>query len=435
MFRHPTYDSDKPRILNHAIRAGELVQVLFYAFLENTWAYDLSSIRIIRNQHGQLVRVEVTDGAGVTEGPQGQSTCDRYADGWLIRFPEDVSPVDRDAMRSLLADHNSMWAFVCMHTAVQALFEGKYTSLLFRSCLTCSVELVDDIEDIKELVHYPANHVRRIVNYKGQSDPTSKRNDRLYPDLDEWGDLKAVYDITLRDGTRIILDPASAQWRLQDLSMPNQPVMRWAEYWQVWGGTLKYRVPFRTHASRHAENMNAHPIVSHHALTTEQAFFFNVFILRLKKSYPDELQCVYDMDAENFNEFKAQVIGQAREYIQRRPRELDGEASPPSLGSLSGTQKSNTRKSGLIDLEEFELPLSSPLDTVGISGLDWGLLRRIIQSSSKNITYREKKRARTLLSYRCAYKIPGDWRLVFLQYILPDLRVPKSCVSENPFWH
>lgn len=127
MFRQPTYDSDKLRLLSHAIRAGELAQVLFYALLENTWAYDLSNIRIIRNDHGQLVRVEVTDGPGVTEGPQGQSACDRYAGGWLFRFP-DMNPVDCDAMRALLADHNSTWAFVCMHVAVETLFEGRQSA-------------------------------------------------------------------------------------------------------------------------------------------------------------------------------------------------------------------------------------------------------------------------------------------------------------------
>ena len=283
-------------------------------------------------------------------------------------------------------------------------------------------------------MHYPANHARRIVNYKGQHDLASKRNDRLYPDTDERGKLKAVYDITLRDGTRIVLDLASAQWRLQDLSMRHQPVMLWAEYWQVWGGTLKYRAPFRTHASRHTESMNAYRVATHHAITTEQTFYFNVFILRLKKKHPGELQCVYDMKLEDFEEFKARVIGQVCDYIQKRPRELDGEASPSSPSSKYGTSDSNMYSHDQIDLGNFELPRSSPLDIDAISGFDWGLLRRIIQSSGKDITYREKKRARMLLSSRCVYKVRGDWRLVFLQYLLPDLRVPKDLISENPFW-
>jgi hypothetical protein len=436
MSQHHTHDPDKPTILGHAIRAGELVQMLFYTFLENTWAYDLSSVRVVRNEDRQILRIEVIDGVGVAEGPRGASSCERYADGWLFRFPDKcVGPRDRDAVRCLLADHSSTWALVCMHAAVQVLFEGRYTALPLDICLTCLTDLVDDVnEDIKELVHYTGNHVRRIVNYKGPSGSASKRNDRLYPDMDAKGKLKAVYDITLKDGTRIVVDPASAQWRFRNRSTPNQPAMRWTEYWQAWGGALKYRVPFRTHASRHAENLSAYRIVTHHTVTMEQAFYFNTFILRLKKTRPDELQYVYNMDTEQFNEFKAQVLGQARDYIQRRPRELDGEASPSSPGSNANNHDSDAGNSDQVVLEYLQLPLSLPLDIKAISGFDWGLFRRIIQLPHKDITYREKKRARTLLSHRCVYKMPGDWRLVFLQHILPDLRVPDHCVNENPFW-
>jgi hypothetical protein len=130
MLQH-LHDSRGSKILQSAIRAGEIAQVLFLALLEHTWAYDIGHVRIVRNEDNQLIRIEVVDGLGVTAGPQGQSTCDRHAEGWLIEFPSKEFKVeDADAMRAVLTDHNSTWAFVCMHVAVQVLFERKYRLLL-----------------------------------------------------------------------------------------------------------------------------------------------------------------------------------------------------------------------------------------------------------------------------------------------------------------
>lgn len=111
--------------MERALRAGKVAQSLFYAFLENTWAYDMASVRIIRDQNHELVAVEVTDGSGVVTGPGSQSHCGRYAGGWLIKFPDDAfSAFNDDAKYAALTDHTSIWAFVVMHVAVQVLFQG-----------------------------------------------------------------------------------------------------------------------------------------------------------------------------------------------------------------------------------------------------------------------------------------------------------------------
>jgi hypothetical protein len=111
--------------IEQAIRAGKIAQSLFYAFLENTWAYDMANVRIIRDQYHELVAIEVTDGPSVATGPGGHSACRRLAGGWLIEFPgEAFSTFDDDAKRALLVDRNSIWAFVVMHAAVQVLFQG-----------------------------------------------------------------------------------------------------------------------------------------------------------------------------------------------------------------------------------------------------------------------------------------------------------------------
>lgn len=111
--------------MERAVKAGKIAQSLFYAFMENTWTYDMNNVCIMRDQDHDLATVEVTDGQGVVTGPGGHTDCTSYAGGWLIKFPaESFSAFDDDAKHALLADRNSTWAFVVMHATVQALFQG-----------------------------------------------------------------------------------------------------------------------------------------------------------------------------------------------------------------------------------------------------------------------------------------------------------------------
>lgn len=120
-----TYRTMSPH-LERAIKAGTIAQSLLYAFLENTWAYDMKDVCIKRNQDHDLVAVEVTDGQGVVTAPGGHTDCGSYAGGWLVQFPAEMfDAFDEDAKHALLTDHNSVWAFVVMHAAVQALFQGR----------------------------------------------------------------------------------------------------------------------------------------------------------------------------------------------------------------------------------------------------------------------------------------------------------------------
>jgi hypothetical protein len=285
-------------------------------------------------------------------------------------------------------------------------------------------------------VHYPTDDARRLVNYRGRSGLACERNDRLYPDQDVKGNTKAAYDITLKDGTRIVLDLASAQWKLEDLSTSSQPVMLWAKYWQRWGGILKYRVPFRSHQVRHAEKMAGYRVVTHHTINMEQSFYFNTFMTCYKKDYPHQLQYALSSDIEEFTDFKARILDQARDCILNRPHEIDEEASSSIADSSSDVNDAEQAM-----LEHFTRFESLPFDigaidigAIGLGSFDWESLRKIIQMPGKCVTYREKKRAKMLLSFRCVYKMPGDWKLVFLEHTLPNLKVPKKCVSENPFW-
>lgn len=112
-------------ILQRAMQAGHMVQALFYTFIHQSWAYDMANVRIMRNQYSELIAIEITAGAGVEAGPGRESTCERHAGGWLIRFPYTAFvDEEHEAMQAILADQNSVWAFVCMHAIVKTLFEG-----------------------------------------------------------------------------------------------------------------------------------------------------------------------------------------------------------------------------------------------------------------------------------------------------------------------
>lgn len=122
---HMNVDRTMPPNIEHARKAGRIAQSLFYAFMENTWTYDMRKVCIKRDQDGDLVAIEVTDGAGVVASPGGHADCKTYAGGWLTKFPFDYfGAFDDDAKHALLTDRGSIWAFVVMHAAVQALFQG-----------------------------------------------------------------------------------------------------------------------------------------------------------------------------------------------------------------------------------------------------------------------------------------------------------------------
>lgn len=120
-------DRTMPQDMERARKAGSIAQSLFYSFLENTWGYDMGKVYIKRDQDLDLVAVQVTDGAGVMGSAVGHTDCKTYAGGWLTKFPVDsFGTFDDDAKQALLTDRSSIWAFIVMHAAVQALFHGMH---------------------------------------------------------------------------------------------------------------------------------------------------------------------------------------------------------------------------------------------------------------------------------------------------------------------
>jgi hypothetical protein len=118
-----------------AQRAAEVLQALFYVFTEHTWALDMSKVILTPGESDDdIVKVDTVAGRGTRAGPGEPSTCERHAGGWLVKFPHES--FSDNAKHALLASHNSVWAFVFMHVAVETLFGGMFPGATSSNQLT-----------------------------------------------------------------------------------------------------------------------------------------------------------------------------------------------------------------------------------------------------------------------------------------------------------
>lgn len=254
----------------------------------------------------------------------------------------------------------------------------------------------------------------------------------MYLDEDKHGDTKSAYEIKLKCGSKIALDLAGAQWDMQDGNGPYRTVTYWTDYRFRWIHAIKYRIPFRSHALKHATKICSYRMVSSQTLIMEMVLYFNILMASGCKAelgfHPCEL---LEMDSAAYCNAKGAFLNKVKEYLQKRPKDLDS-GRPRNI------------------LDEFDLrhpkviadapkiqPKSSrslPLDLGDISNFDWKTFSRLIQQPSSQVSLREKKLAKDLQRTRSAYKEPGSWQLVFLEDTLPSRNVPTACVSENPNW-
>jgi hypothetical protein len=284
---------------------------------------------------------------------------------------------------------------------------------------------VEDAErDIKEVVHYMPNNTRRLVKHKGRFRLLEdERNELPYPDDDAKGYLKGVYQIRLKNGTIMALDIAGAQYNLQ-----HDTFMTWPTYLNRWMSKPKYRIPFRSHYNKHAEHMSTYRCVTHLTVVMEQATIFNSLLMSCEFTLGFDFKDLPAEDFEVFRGYKQRLLAALGEHLQPRPADFD----PTSTPSLPAPF--DLRHPKIIDDAKRELPESLPHDVGDMKDFSWDSLRKMIQLPGNAIHYKEKKCARNLLDHRCVYKMPGDWRLIFLLDTLPSPLVPLTCVSENPFW-
>ena len=285
---------------------------------------------------------------------------------------------------------------------------------------------------MEEVAHYPTEKASRIVHASGHFRRETRRQDILYPDEDEQGDTKSVYRITLKCGSKIALDLAGAQWDIQDGKGLHKPVTYWEDYRSRWITSIKYSVPFRSHAIRHAKKMSDYHMVTAQTLITEITFYFNIFITRACEAEigfrPHQL---LDMDSESYHVSLRRFIDKAVEYLQKRQRDLDN-GSPHNIFNTF-----DMRHPKVIAEASKARPTSNgslPLDIGDMQEFDWNMFSRLVQQPGSEVSLQEKKVAKRLQWNRSVYKEPGTWQLVFLEDTLPGPRIDEGCVSENPRW-
>ena len=285
---------------------------------------------------------------------------------------------------------------------------------------------------MEEVVHYPIDKASHIVHAAGTFGYETRRHDILYPDEDDQGDTKSVYKITLKCGSKIALDLAGAQWDIQDGKGLHKPVTYWEDYYSRWITSVKYSVPFRSHAIKHAKKMSEYHMITSQTLITEITLYFNVFMTRSCEAelgfHPHQL---LDMDPESYQKSLRRFINQAEEYLQKRHKDLDNgeplnvfktfDLRHPKV--ITDASKAKPRSNG-----------SLPLDIGDMQKFDWKMFSRLVQQPGSEVSLQEKKLAKKLQWNRSVYKEPGTWQLVFLEDTLPGPRIDEGCVSENPRW-
>jgi hypothetical protein len=416
--------ADHEELLECARRAGKIAQAIFYTFIEHTWSYDVSSVRVTRDEHCEIVHVEVVHAPGSETRPRGKSTCEGYAGGLLFRFPQEAFTVaDLFAKHALLADGHSVWAFVFMHAAVQALFEGMQFEQSQRRFNNIHLDLVKDAErDIKEVVHYVASDMSRIAQHSDLGGLVCNRCDLPYPDEDAKGNIKGVYCITLKDGTRIALDLAGAQY-----SLLHETVVPWSVYLGRCVNEIKYRIPFRSHHDKHIENMDSNQTITRLTVITQQMASINALLTTSDSLLGSDIKTLLSQKTENFQDAKNCLQLTVSDRLTERANNLDTKSACPIIAQCIDFHGPRTMTNTTVSESVF-------LNLGNMSKFDWSKLSEMVKMKGGEVTYQEKKKARTLLQHRCVYRMPGDWRLVFLADKMPSAKVPGSFVSENPYW-
>lgn len=281
-------------------------------------------------------------------------------------------------------------------------------------------------------MHYPAAKASRIVHAQGIFGFDTKRHDQMYPDQDERGDTKGVYEILLKCGSKIVLDIACAQWDHQDGNGPQAAVTFWADYWSRWGASIKYCIPFRSHALKHAAKMNNYQMITSQTLIVETGIYFNVFMSSACKAelgfHPREL---LNMGNETHRDAKQRFLAKATLYLQKRANELDN-GDHRNILNVFDLRHPKVIADG--PKLQHNPNGSLPPDLGDMTKFDWKKLSRHIQQPVSMVPWKEKKRAAALKKERSVYKEPGSWQLIFLKDTLPGPRIPVEFVSENPGW-
>jgi hypothetical protein len=254
----------------------------------------------------------------------------------------------------------------------------------------------------------------------------NSRDDLPYPDKDKNGDLKGVYRITLKDGNTIALDLAGAQY-----SIPHETVMPWPAYLQRCASKVKYRIPFRSHYYKHMEHMGKCQSITHLTVVMEQATCLAIMVRTSMFTLGIDPKDLVGEDIEIFRQCRDNLELAVIKVLEQRPDELDANGD----NTRCVVETFDLRHPRVIEnIEKADAGESVFFDFGDMKKFDWSKFSDLTELPDSMVPYHEKQTARHLKHYRCVYKMPGDWRLRFLESSLPSPHVPEECISENPYW-
>lgn len=273
-------------------------------------------------------------------------------------------------------------------------------------------------------MHRLPTSTRRFIRHIDSSGKKTKRDDLKNPDEDALSDIKGVYRITLKNGTQLALDLAGAQYDLH-----HNTVEPWIPYLNRSASVIKYRIPFRSDYDNHMAFMSSYHHITHLTMKLEQLKSLDSILASCTSTPGFELGNMLVADNDYFLLYKNKLEMAVTSCLQERPSQIDGD------GPMCIVTPFDLRHPEVIEKMDKAAAGESALFDVGdMKKFDLSKLSDMIKMPGDVITYAEKKKAKNLLQCRYAYKMPGDWRLMFLESTLPSEKVPLECVSENPYW-
>lgn len=281
-------------------------------------------------------------------------------------------------------------------------------------------DLVTDVKhDILEVVHYIHKDVKGLVLHKDHLGRARATRDELpYCDNDATGALKGIYQITLRNGTKFALDLAGAQY-----NRTHETVVPWLTYIKRSLFKIKYCVTFGTHYKKHADLFADYKCITHLTVVMEQLVILNDLIKNSEYVVGFTFKDALGETTSTFHDFKRNLILEACKRFQQHTEAIDnGDHEDFDIRHPRFVAKNNE------DAKEIFLTSCKHMED-----FDWNNIRSGFEGPNDLEDF-EKENLKRLFQHRCVYKLPGDWRLVFLKHSLPSSAIPANCVSVNPFW-
>jgi hypothetical protein len=231
-----------------------------------------------------------------------------------------------------------------------------------------------------------------------------------------------VYRIALTDGTKVALDLAGTQYNI-----PHVTVLPWAAYRERSASVIKYSLPFRSHHVKHNKNVSKNSTAKHLTIIKKQIESVNALLNESDLILGSDFKTMLSQDIEIFTDAKQRLLLAASSRLAKHQQNVETEPIEPAIAPLDRIHDCPAMTNTSIGE-----PLLFHLWSMG--KFDWQKLVDMVKVTGPEVTYREKKKAKALLQHRCVYRVPGNWRLIFIADEMPSSQVPSELVSENPFW-